>query len=105
MKREETEGNLTILPINPATYIDRMMVDTPAEEVPTYGLFRLSFNNKRRQGRSGLQTCYCQGALYETGHVHLDTNALQYNSFDTLTEMEEYVGQFGNYHIQWLRGE
>ena len=105
MSQGETEGKITLLPINPDTYIDRMMVDTLAEEVPSSGLFRLTFNNKRRQGRTGLQTCYCQGALYETGHIHLDTNALQYSSFDTLAEMEEHLEQFGSFHIQWLRGE
>ncbi|SRR5713226_1276905 len=105
MGKEKTELNITLLPINAETYRDRVMVDTPAEEVPPYGLFRLSFNNKRRPGRSGLQTCYCQGVLYESGHIHLDTNTLQYNNFDTLTEMEEHLEQFGSYHIQWLRGE
>ena len=104
MKQEETTGNLTILPINPNTYIDRMMVDTPAEEVPPFGLFHLSFNNKRRQ-KNGLQTCYCQGVLYESGHIHLDTNALQQNSFDTLDDLQEYLKQFGSFHISWQRGE
>lgn len=105
MSQEEKTGNLTFLPINKDTFIDRMMVDAPAEEVPPYGLFRLTFNNKRRQGRLGLQTCYCQGSLYESGHVHLDTNALQYKDFATLTEMEEYLAHFGSYHINWQRGE
>lgn len=104
MKQDETTGNLTILPINPNTYIDRMMVDTPAEEVPPFGMFRLTFNNKRRQ-KNGLQTCYCQGTLYESGHVHLDTNALQYKDFENLTEMREYLGCFGSFHISWQRGE
>jgi hypothetical protein len=105
MSQKKTEGNITLLPINRDTYIDRMMVDTPAEEVPECGLFRLSFNNKRRQGRSGLQTRYCLGTLYESGHVHLDTNELPVNNFDTLTEMQEYLEQFGSFHIHWFRGE
>jgi len=104
MEPEETTGNLTFLPINKATFIDRMMVDAPAEEIPPFGLFHLSFNNKRRQ-KNGLQTLYCQGTLYESGRVHLDTNALPTQSFDTLTDMEEYLAQFGSFHIQWLRGE
>jgi hypothetical protein len=101
---QKTEDNLTFLPINRETFIDRMMVDAPVEEIPPCGLFHLSFNNKRRQ-KNGLQTCYCQGVLYETGHVHLDTNALQCNSFDTLDDMGEFLKQFGSFHIQWLRGE
>lgn len=104
MSQEETTGNLTILPINPETYIDRMM-EAPEEEVPPYGLFHLSFNNKRRQGRSGLQTRYCQGVLFESGRVHLDTNELQHNSFDTLDDLQEYLKQFGSFHISWQRGE
>ena len=104
MKREETTGNLTILPINWQTVMDRKIVDAPLDEVPPQGMFYLSFNNKRRQ-KNGLQTCHCQGTLYETGHVHLDTNALQCSSFDTLDDMEEYLKQFGCYHISWLRGE
>lgn len=105
MREEKTDGNITLLPINPNTYVDRVIVDVPAEEVPDHGIFRLSFNNKKRQGRSGLQTRYCQGTLYESGRVHLDTNELQINCFDTLTEMQEYLEQFGFFHIQWARGE
>lgn len=104
MKQEETTGNITLLPINKDTFLDRMMVDAPAEEVPPCGLFYLTFNNKRRQ-KNGLQTCYCQGVLYESGHVHLDTNSLQYNSFDNLDDMQEYLTRFGSFHISWQRGE
>lgn len=104
MSREKADLNITFLPIDKNDYIDRVMVDAPAEEIPPYGLFRLAFNNKKRQ-KNGLQTCYCQGALYESGRVHLDTNALQRNNFDTLTDMQEHLEQFGSYHIQWLRGE
>jgi hypothetical protein len=42
---------------------------------------------------------------YETGHIHLDTNELPTQSFDTLTDMQDYLAQFGSFHIQWLRGE
>ncbi len=104
MGQRNTEGNITLLPINRATFIDRMIVDAPAEEVPSCGLFYLSFNNRRRQ-KNGLRTCYCQGALYESGRVHLDSNELQPNCFDTLAEMQEHLEQFGSFHIQWLRGE
>lgn len=105
MGQEKTEGNLTFLPINRDTFIERMMVTPPAKEVPPYGLFHLSFNNRKRQGKRGLQTCYCQGVLYESGHIHLDTNQLQPNTFDTLSEMEEHLEQYGSFHVQWLRGE
>ncbi len=104
MKPGETEGNLTFLPVNINDFIDRTMVDVRAEEVPPYGLFRLTFNNKKRQ-KNGLQTCYCQGTLYDSGRVHMDTNALQRNTFETLTDMEEYLQQYGSFHISWLRGE
>jgi hypothetical protein len=104
MSQEETELNITLLPINEKTFWDRVAVDVSEEEVPPYGIFYLSFNNRCRQIH-GLQTCYCQGTLYESGHVHLDTNELQRNNFETLTEMQEHLEQFGSYHISWLRGE
>ena len=105
MKREETEGNLTFLPINRETFIDRMMVDTPPEEEPPHGLFHLAFNNSKKQLRGLMRYEACGTLFPETGHVHIDTQYLQVRDFRNLQQMREFLGEFGNYHIQWLRGE
>jgi hypothetical protein len=105
MKRKDTTGNITLLPINRDTYIDRIMVDTPPEEEPPHGMFHLSFNNERKQLR-GLMRYEAYGTLFpETGHVHIDTQYLKVRDFRSLQQMKDFLAEFGNYHINWLRGE
>lgn len=60
------------------------------------GLFTLSFNNRRRQGTQGLQTQECQGSLYDSGHVHLDTELLQVRDFLSIQQMIDYLHEYGD---------
>ncbi len=95
-------GEISRLPINPLTYIDRTIVDVEPDEIPSYGMFHVTFSNKRKQV-NGLQRHTAQGALFTTGHIHIDTMYLQVRDFQTLQQMREYIEQFGECHISWLR--
>ena len=96
-------GKITRLPINADTYIDRTIVDPPVEEVPPYGMFHITFSNKRKQ-LHGLERYDAQGTLYETGHVHLDTMHLQVRDFLSLQQMTDFIKEFGDCHVSWIRG-
>jgi len=51
------------------------------EESPGQGLFELTFTNSRRRGTRPMQTHHCQGVLYASGHVHLDTRNIVVTDF------------------------
>lgn len=105
MGKEKAEARITLLPINRETFLDRVMVDAPAEEIPPHGLFHLAFNNSKKQLR-GLMRYEAYGVLLpETGHVHIDTQYLQVRDFRNLQQMRDFLGEFGSFHINWLRGE
>jgi hypothetical protein len=71
------------------------MNDTPSiTEEARPGLFILTFSNSRKQGT-------CQGVLYKSGHVHLDTQDIYVKDFDTLSQMRGYLKQFGYFSINW----
>ena len=71
------------------------------EEAPLQGFFTLTFSNSRRHGLRAIQTRHCQGALFSTGHVHLDTQNLRIVHFWTLSQMCEYLEQFGFFKVSW----
>jgi hypothetical protein len=72
------------------------------QERPPYGMFHLTFNNRKMQGRFGYRSEECMGTLYPTGHVHLDTMAFPRISFDTFDEMKEALEEWGDV---WIRFE
>lgn len=100
-QQEKIEAKITILPINRATFIDRT---NPGEEVPTYGLFHVIFDNRKKQIR-GFARHEAYGSLYPSGHVHIDTNYLQVRDYRSLQQMIDFLEEFGDCHISWLRGE
>jgi len=71
------------------------------EKAPYQGLFDLTFTNSRKSGMRPVQTHHCQGCLYQSGHVHLDTQAVRVTHFGTLSQMCEYLEQFGCFRIEW----
>lgn len=68
---------------------------------PGSGMFRLTFTNSRRRGLRPVQTYHCQGVLYSSGHVHLDTQDIVVTDFGTLSQMCEYLEQFGLFSVSW----
>jgi len=72
------------------------------EESPTQGLFELTFTNSRRHGMRPMQTHHCQGVLYNSGHVHLDTRNIVVTDFGTLSQMCEYLENFGYFSVSWF---
>lgn len=69
------------------------------------GLFTLTFTNKKRQGRYGYRAYECEGTLYPSGHVHLDTMDLPVRDYLTFRQMRDYVSSFGECSITWLTTE
>ena len=97
-------GKIKHLPINKRSYQDRVLVDIDAEEVPPCGIFHVTFTNRKRQGKEGLTRFDAEGTLYSTGHVYIDTTYLQVCNFRSLLQMRAYLEEYGDCHIQWLRG-
>ena len=71
------------------------------EAAPSQGFFELTFSNSRKHGLKPIQTHHCHGALYINGHVHLDTQDLRMTYFSTLSQMCDYLEQFGFYRVNW----
>jgi hypothetical protein len=71
------------------------------ENAPEQGFFTLTFSNSRKHGMKPIQTHRCQGVLYSSGHVHLDTQDLRVVHFSTLSQMCEYLEQFGYFRVNW----
>ena len=67
------------------------------------GLFTISFNNRKKQGKQGLQSHMSQGVLYHSGHVNLDTPLLQVTTFLSIKQMVDYLEEFGDCAI--IEGE
>jgi hypothetical protein len=96
-------GKITRMPINQATYIDRTIVDVPLDEIPPYGMFQVTFSNRKKQ-LHGLSRYEAQGTKYASGRVHVDTIYLQVRDFLSLQQMIDFMEEFGDCHISWLRG-
>lgn len=75
------------------------------EETPPFGLFRLSFNNRKRHGRFPVTNRECEGTLYSNGHVNLDTTELPVHDFLSFSQMREYVESWGDCSVEWMECE
>lgn len=75
------------------------------EEAPSQGLFELTFSNSKKHGLRPIQTHRCQGVLYNSGHVHIDTQNVRQTYFSTLSQMCEYLEQFGFFRVNWENEE
>ena len=66
-------------------------------------MFRITFDNSKKRGRGRpLKRVECEGTLYSSGHVHLDTQDLPAPDFLSLGQLEEYLGSIGQYEISWI---
>ncbi len=88
-------------------HIRALMMQVPAfaaiqeQPTPKYGMFYLTFNNRKKQGR-GYQSHECMGALYPEGNVHINTKAFHIREFATMGEMREALEEWGDC---WVRFE
>jgi hypothetical protein len=71
------------------------------ETAPSQGFFELTFSNSKKHGLKPIQTHHCQGVLYRSGIVHLDTQYLRVTHFSTLSQMCEYLEPFGYFRVSW----
>jgi hypothetical protein len=56
-------------------------------------LFELTFSNSKKHGMKPIQTHHCQGTLYKSGHVHLDTRDILEQRVDELEKRQyEFMG-------------
>lgn len=84
---------------NGAPYKAKPIIET---ELPAYGMFRLYFNNRKKHGRFPIVNKECTGTLYESGHVHLDTQELPVFHFLSYGQMQEYVESWGDCSVEWI---
>ncbi len=80
-----------------------LAIQNELPSIPPYGFFFVTFDNARKRGRGRVvQHCEAWGAkMPESGHVKVDTQELQVRDFTSLQQMEDYLAQYGNYHIDW----
>lgn len=71
------------------------------EEAPSQGLFELTFSNSKKHGLKPIQKHHCQGVLYSSGHVHLDTRNIVVTDFASLSQMCDYLEEFGYFRVSW----
>jgi hypothetical protein len=76
--------------------------DRILRELPIHGIFTLYFNNRRRRGFQVVKELECQGTLYDSRHVHLDTTELRVNDFANIAQMFEFLQDFGDCALMWL---
>lgn len=76
----------------------------PSIYSPPYGMFSITFNNRKKHGRYHIRSLTCEGTLYSNGHVNLNTSELPVRDFLSLNGMNEYLGSWGDYEITWLEG-
>ena len=48
-----------------------------------------------------IQTYHCQGALFSNGKVALATQDIRQTYFLSLSQMCEYLEQFGYFKVEW----
>jgi hypothetical protein len=71
------------------------------QEHPAYGMFHLTANNRKKQGR-GYRSIECMGALFDDGKVYINTLAYPQREFHSLSEMKEALEEWGDV---WIRFE
>lgn len=64
------------------------------------GLFTVTFNNYKKQGKQGLKTHTCYGALFPEGNVYLNTQFITTNDFLSVGEMVEFLEKYGDCILQ-----
>jgi hypothetical protein len=73
--------------------------------IPSRGLFTLRVNNKKKRGRmQPIRTVACEGTLYSSKHVNLDTQELPVYDFSSFSQMISYLQAWGDYSLEWVEG-
>lgn len=84
-------GELRHLPMK----IHELMEQRLAPDMLNPGLFTVTFSNSKKQGRQGLQVHSCEGVLFSSGHVCLDTEFTPTHDFLNVAEMVEHFETYG----------
>lgn len=64
------------------------------------GLFIVTFNNYKKQGKQGLKTHTCYGALFPEGNVYLNTEFITIHDFLSVGDMVEFLEKYGDCILQ-----
>lgn len=89
-------GELRKLPVRLQTALEHRI----APDMLNPGLFTLTINNYKKQGRQGFKTHSCEGVLFSSGHVYLDTAFIPTNDFLSVGEMVEHFETYGDCVLQ-----
>ncbi len=73
--------------------------------MPSRGIFLLHVNNKKKRGRmQPIRSVECEGTLYSSRHVNLDTQELPVYDFSSFGQMVSYLQSWGDYSLEWVEG-
>jgi hypothetical protein len=89
-----------------ATLVPGRAVDVTETVIPRRGMFDLTADNSKKRGKmQPVRTIVCEGTLYSSGHISLDTVELPVRDFLSLAQMESYLAGWGNYTLLWLEAK
>lgn len=88
-------GELRHMPMR----IQELLEQRIAPDMLNPGLFTVTFSNRKKQGR-GFQTHTCEGVLFSSGHVCLDTEFIPTSDFLSVVEMVEHFETYGDCILQ-----
>lgn len=89
-------GEIRHLPLS----MQELMEQRLAPEMLSPGLFKVTFSNHKKQGRQGFKIHTCEGVLFTSGHVYLDTEFIPTSDFVSIGEMVEHFEQYGHCILQ-----
>jgi hypothetical protein len=81
--------------------------EVTTDAIPKRGMFSLHATNSKKRGKANYaRTIDCEGTLFSSGRVVLDTYELAVSSFQSIGQMTEYLKGWGEYTLTWLdRGD
>lgn len=78
----------------------RLMEEVAREQLPRR--FRLTFDNSKKHGRFPMQTHSAFGCEFPEGLIAIGTNAFGRKGFESMQEMREAMGYFGDVKIEYI---
>lgn len=94
-------GEIRHLPMK----IQELMEQRVAPDMLRPGLFMVTFSNYKRQGKQGLRTHTCYGALFPEGNVYLNTQFITIHDFLSVGDMVDFLEKYGDCILQQEESE
>jgi hypothetical protein len=96
-------GDLTDFDFIATLLSGRTSDEVATDAIPKRGMFSLHATNSKKRGKANYtRTLDCEGTLFSSGRVVLDTYELAVSSFQSMGQMEAYLSGWGEYTLDWI---